>query len=752
MLSKLLTQALALLFPKSLHQNSITRKTLIKMIFRIIVVMSISVGLSYWYLMSDYKIQTQEQLSRYISDRVQRESYIFQQAHNNLKIIQKKYIQELESVGDEDPRDEFNKLMFSWSDGTMRNHPENQDIEDFDTYRYATAFIGQKTKLTPQVRHQVLVAHKLASAYGSAWNNNFIDLYFNFANNIDVTYWGGYPYGLKMKANSNITEEEFHYIANPQNNPDKQLRWTHLYQDPTSNDWMVSLIAPIYSNSGDFIGTVGQDIVLTQLVDNTIRDNLKDTYNLIISNNGQLIVHPQLMGEIKKREGKFKIESSNNRHLQRIFKLVKESKSDRYITDSNQNDEYLAIAKLKYTDYSFITVYPKSSVRAKAFRSIRFILSCIFIAFIIEIFLLHSVLVNQVSKPLNELILSTKKIANGDLNISLFLKRNDEIGQLSDSFNRMVYKLQEAFLYLETKVIERTQEIQDKNQHLEVALSELKHTQAHLVQAEKMSSLGQLVAGIAHEINNPVSFIYGNIDPMKDYIEELIELIDLYQVTYPAASSDIFKKIDEMDLEFIEKDLFKIIDSIQTGADRICDIVLSLRNFSRLDEAEFKQANIHDGIDNTLMILKHRLKATPKRPKIEIIKEYGNFSSVDCYVGQLNQVFMNILGNAIDALEEKIFNEALSTTEPIIKITTKLTSDDFASITIADNGIGIAESIQNRLFDPFFTTKPVGKGTGMGLSISYQIIVEKHLGRISCDSQPGGGAKFTIEIPRRNSN
>jgi two-component system, NtrC family, sensor kinase len=712
--------------------------------------MLISTGLSYWHLISDYRGQTQEQLSRYISDRVQRESYIFQEAYNNLKIIQKKYAQELESMGNQDPIDEFNRLMFTWSDGTIRNHPEKQNIAEFDTHRYATVFIGEKAQITPETRRQVLVAYKLSSSHGSAWSHDFIDLYFDFSNNIDVTYWAGYPYSLKMESDADITQEEFYYIANPVNNPEKQLRWTNVYQDPTSKDWMVSLIAPIYSRNGEFLATVGHDIVLNQLISNTIEDNLKGTYNLIMSDDGQLIIHPQLMNEIKSKDGKFKIESSNNIHLQHIFKLVKESKSNLAILDHNVHNEYLAIAKIKNTNYFFITVYPKSIVDLRAINSIKFILASILFSFFLEIYLLHSVLISQISKPLNELITGTKKIASGDLNISLSLKRNDELGQLAASFNCMVYNLQDAFLYLEKKVAERTQEIQDSNQSLEMTLAELKRTQAHLVQVERMSSLGQLVAGIAHEINNPVSFIYGNIDPMKDYIQELLKLISLYQLTYPNSPCNIQKKIDEMDLDFLEKDLFKIIESMQTGADRICDIVVSLRNFARLDEAEFKQANIHDGIDSTLMILQHRLKANSKRPEIEIIKEYGIFPQIDCYVGQLNQVFMNIIANAIDALEEEKLYTNGSIIKPTIQINTKMISDNFVSVIISDNGVGIIETTQQKLFDPFFTTKNNTKNTGMGLAISYQIIVEKHHGRLSYDSKPGEGTKFIIKIPLRN--
>jgi PAS domain S-box-containing protein len=288
---------------------------------------------------------------------------------------------------------------------------------------------------------------------------------------------------------------------------------------------------------------------------------------------------------------------------------------------------------------------------------------------------------------------------------------------------------------------------------LENTLQELKQTQAQLVQNEKMSSLGQLVAGVAHEINNPVNFIYGNLNHANSYIEELLELIDLYHLHYPEPVLAIQQKAKDMDVEFLIEDLPKLLNSMKVGADRIQKIIASLRTFSRMDEAEMKAVNIHDGIDSTLMILQSRIKATDQRPTITVQYEYGELPLVECYAGQLNQVFMNILSNAIDALEDVVAAERItfpaSGFVPIITIRTQKLEQDWVEIAIADNGFGIPENIQTRLFDPFFTTKPVGKGTGMGLSISYQIVTEKHGGRLCCQSTPGVGTEFQIQIPLR---
>ncbi|MBG1269139.1 GAF domain-containing protein [Nostoc sp. WHI] len=317
--------------------------------------------------------------------------------------------------------------------------------------------------------------------------------------------------------------------------------------------------------------------------------------------------------------------------------------------------------------------------------------------------------------------------------------QEDEVDLLMQIGTQLGVGLQQA------ELLEQTQR---QKEEITQTLKELQNTQSQLIQSEKMAGLGQLVAGVAHEINNPISFIYGNMTYVTEHTENLFKLLRLYQKHYPKATGEIEKQAAAVDLDFISDDLPKILTSMKMGAERISQLVLSLRSFSRLDEAGMKPVDLHEGIDSTLLILQHRLQPETNSFAIEVIKEYGELPPVVCYAAQINQVFMNILNNAIDALEHsdragKIIDN------PKIWIHTEAKEGNTILICIADNGCGIPEVMRSRIFEPFFTTKQPGQGIGLGLSISYQIIVEKHGGNIKCVSEPGNGCELWIEIPMK---
>ena len=316
----------------------------------------------------------------------------------------------------------------------------------------------------------------------------------------------------------------------------------------------------------------------------------------------------------------------------------------------------------------------------------------------------------------------------------------DEVNFLIHIGTQLGVAVQQAELLAQTR---------RQSDHLASTLAELKQTQAQLVQNEKMTSLGQLVAGIAHELNNPINFIAGNLAHVDLYAEDLLALIRTYQATYPEPPETVQTQIEEIELNFLLDDLPKTLSSMKAGAERVSQLVQSLRTFSRIDEAPQKAANLEAGLQSTLLILQYRLRSKLCDREIVVQQDYQSLPLVECYPAQINQVFLNLISNSLDALEECYKQDPHRSEPPTISIKTHQPDADHVAICIADNGPGIPADLRSQIFDPFFTTKEPGKGTGLGLSISYQIVTERHHGRIWCESDLGQGTEFWIELPVR---
>ena len=374
-------------------------------------------------------------------------------------------------------------------------------------------------------------------------------------------------------------------------------------------------------------------------------------------------------------------------------------------------------------------------------------------ASLVAAILLALTISRAINRPLKSVAgIAQQVIRDENFDLRVRISSEDEVGTVAAALNQLI-----AWVGQYTQDLKASRsKLQSRTDELTTTLADLKKAQLQLIQTEKMSSLGQLVAGVAHEINNPVNFIHGNITHVQSYTQDLLGLVNHYQQQYPAPPAAISDEIEKIELNFMREDLPKLLGSMELGTDRIREIVLSLRNFSRIDEAAFKAVNVHEGLDSTLMILGSRLKASPDRPEIQVVKNYETLPLVECYPEQLNQVFMNILANAIDALEDIYQKQQIAENlerQPLqITISTSILDTQRVEIAIADNGPGMPEAMLQQIFNPFFTTKPVGKGTGMGMSISYQIVTERHGGQLLCNTAPGAGTTFTIQIPSRQTS
>lgn len=545
--------------------------------------------------------------------------------------------------------------------------------------------------------------------------------------------------------------------------------WTDIYQWETK-PYPLSISAgyPVYDQNQQLIGAMGVDLRLMQI--NNFLSQLKISPSgkaFIMERSGLLVassspnqpLYHLIDGKPKRvnvTESQDPLFRATAEYLTKTFGNLNNVKANQQLSFSiDGQQEFVQVTPWSDPlglDWLLVVLVPESDFTAPIQASTRTTIGLSSLALLLAI-MLGIYTSRWIAQPILRLSQVSEKLAETtywrsaeqDLEQPVTGSRVVELNILAQSFTHMAQQLRESFITLEKTNEELESRVHDRTKALSEALDTLKLAQAQLVQTEKMSGLGQMVAGVAHEINNPINFIHGNLVHLNQYTQTLLGALSLYQKYYAETVDEIQNYAEVEDLPYVVEDLPKLLRSMNEGTARIKNIVLSLRNFSRLDEAEIKTVDIHEGIENALLILQSRLKSGTQRPDIKVHKDYANLPPVQCYPGSLNQVFMNILVNAIDALEVAVEHRD-PCRSPQIWLTTQ-TNEDRVTVQVSDNALGMSSEILNKIFDPFFTTKAVGKGTGLGLSISYQIITQQHSGSLTCTSTPGTGTDFRIEIP-----
>lgn len=534
--------------------------------------------------------------------------------------------------------------------------------------------------------------------------------------------------------------------------------WSEIYPDIDTGQLTITASNPVYDQVGKLRGVSAVDLFLKDI--NTFLTSLKigkSGQAFIIERSGLLIANsqanPSLISLNKDKEPKrlkatessdLLLQSTANYLTNKFQDLNKITRATQLDFSQNGKRKFVQITPYQDNrglDWLIVVVVPEADFMEQINTSTRITILLCIVAAILAI-LVGLLTAYWITKPIVRLNQASVAMSKGELDQKVAVEGISELSDMAQSFNKMAKQIRESFINLE-----------NTNKELEVLINQYKQAQVQLLQSEKMSTLGYLVAGVAHEINNPIGCIAGNLTHTEQYIQDIVNLLNLYQEYYPNPVEEIQEQIETIELDYLQEDLPNIITSMKEGTERICNISTSLRTFSRIDSQSKVFVDLHEGIDTTLMILKYRLKANDKRPEIEVIKEYGLLPLVECYSGQLNQVFMNIIANAIDAFDEanqhRTLEEILLAPNRLKIITTVNKNTNTVKIRIKDNGPGIPDAIKKQIYDNFFTTKPIGKGTGLGLSISRQIVIEKHNGSLTCISLPEPGTEFIIEIPIR---
>lgn len=692
--------------------GSLTRNTLLNMAVRVAAVVALSAGVSYLHIVHNLELQTQEQLRQYITERGQKESNLFLLAEANHASFKEDFLSRLAAMGDRDPTDRFNELIQDNNDGTQRlrrTFYEGDPASGSLMGKNMTGYLGQDVDINaPSIHRRVVTTYDMLSAYGPAWNNRFFNLYASTPQeDLVLVYSTGTPWGLEAPADLDMTGEEWYYVADEAHNPNRETVWTGITYDQVLDEFLVTCSTPIYTNNQHVL-SVGNDISIQELTDRTLKERLPGTYNLVFRADGQLVAHPKLTEQIKKKLGQYSILESGNEPLKQIFKLVTNADLKRSVLDNRQAKEYLAVTKIDGPDWYFVTVYPKSLLSGQALDAAKFILISGLLALLVEIGLLFFVLRQKVASPLRKLLGATQQVSAGNFAVQLDTTRKDELGQLASAFTKMATQLRESFTTLEQRVADRTAELQAAKISADFA----NHAKS------------DFLANMSHELRTPLNGILGYAQILLRDKTASPKQKDSINIVYQCGSHLLTLINDVLDLSKIE-------------ARRL-----------ELAPQDFHVANFLTGIVELC-----RLRAEQK--DINFTFEVRNQLPTALYGDEkrLRQVLINLLGNATKFTDQggvtlKVGTVTHSPNSNGPEVTMPDTSVSRIRFQIEDTGIGMTPDQLKSIFLPFEQVgdkQRMAEGTGLGLAISTQIVALMG-GEIQVESTYGEGTTFWFEV------